>query len=299
MVDTYDVADELYIDVARKLKKTSLYVSPRGHLCGELLGLTYKVLIPRSRWIKNTGRELSLSFALGEFCWIMRGSNDLNTIAYYAPSYSKYSDDGETLNGAYGSRIIHWGNIDQIKYVINKLKSDKDSRQAIIQIYNPTLDSKETKDVPCNILLHFILRHNELNLLVYSRSQDFIFGFPYDLFHWTMLQEIIATELGVEMGFYQNMTGSMHIYEKDYYKLESICKYGFTIDAMNPLDEGLAGVQKLLIIEEHYRNKYSGKCPIDLTSKFWNDWARIFELKTKGIVTSEGCWQRVFNNCKI
>lgn len=52
------------------------------------------------------------------------------------------------------------------------------------------------------------------------RSNDAYRGFPHDVFCFTMLQEIVARSLHLEIGQYRHFAGSMHIYEEDISKAE-------------------------------------------------------------------------------
>src|SRR5690606_23041711 len=56
---------------------------------------------------------------------------------------------------------------------------------------------------------------NKLHMITSMRSNDFIFGFQYDVVMFTMLQETIANSLGIDVGNYIHNAGSMHVY-KDY-----------------------------------------------------------------------------------
>lgn len=67
-------------------------------------------------------RAINPFFALAEFSWIISGSNSLNTLQYYIKNYEQYSDDGNTLNGAYGSRLKEYFGIDQVSKSIKLLK---------------------------------------------------------------------------------------------------------------------------------------------------------------------------------
>jgi hypothetical protein len=78
-----------------------------------------------------------------------------------------------------------------------------------------------SKDVPCTCLLQYFIRDGKLNAVTYMRSNDIILGTAYDVFVFTMLQEYIANALGVDMGAYTHVAGSLHIYEKNFDFIES------------------------------------------------------------------------------
>jgi thymidylate kinase len=52
------------------------------------------------------------------------------------------------------------------------------------------------------------------------RSNDIVLGFTYDIFAFTMFQEMMANELGLELGTYYHNVGSMHIYQKNFNLLD-------------------------------------------------------------------------------
>lgn len=82
-------------------------------------------------------------------------------IQYYAPSYNKYSDDENTLNGAYGPRIKKC-----LPQIIDLLQSDPDTRRAVISIYCENNAGLDSKDIPCTLNFHFLIRIKVLSTFV-------------------------------------------------------------------------------------------------------------------------------------
>ena len=72
------------------------------------------------------------------------------------------------------------------------------------------------KDMPCTFNLVFNVRGDKLYLTTYMRSNDVIWGFCNDQFAFTLLQELVANELGLKLGAYVHNATSMHIYERHY-----------------------------------------------------------------------------------
>ena len=68
----------------------------------------------------------------------------------------------------------------------------------------------------CNNYLKFTQRKGKLDMTVYVRSQDMIWGFVYDVVHWTLLQQQMANMLGVKCGTYWHIMDSAHIYKHHY-----------------------------------------------------------------------------------
>lgn len=180
----------------------------------EVEGAMIKVKNPRSRIINHEIRNVSISFAIGEWLWHMEGRNDLKMIKYYAPSYYKYSDDGKKLNGAYGPRIK-----ESLTKIVETLKKDPDSRRAVVPIYGKEDVGLDSKDIPCTISFQFLIRNNKLDMIVNMRSNDIFLGFPYDIFNFTMWQEYVSCKLNIDIGTYTHIANSLHFYEKDREKI--------------------------------------------------------------------------------
>lgn len=250
---------EVYVKICRLLVDQGEYRVVRNFETREITGIIIKVDNPRTRLINSRIRNLSIPFAIGEWLWCMQGRNDLEMIQYYAPKYYKYSDDNRILHGAYGPRIVP--NIDK---VIRLLKNDTNCRQAVIPIYDRGDVDCGSKDVPCTLFIQFLIRNNKLNVIVSMRSNDIYLGFPYDIFNFSMLQEYIAVMLGIEIGSYTHMVGSMHYYLRNEKKIKEIGNEEIFNDYIMPQmpSENLnQRLQKLYQIEEQIRNK----CDIGLS----------------------------------
>ena len=190
-----------------------------GEVVGELLDVVLSVDDPTRNIVTNPIRKMPMRYAVGELLWYLSGSNKVRDIAQYSSVWENLTDDGFTVNSAYGHRIFHAFGFDQFEYVKNLLKKDPLSRQAVIHIKNPS--TAETKDVPCTIALQFLVRPDEdgalkLNLTVMMRSNDVWKGLPYDAFSFCALQVLMAMQLGLGVGTYTHFATSLHLYKRDY-----------------------------------------------------------------------------------
>nr|DAI00710.1 MAG TPA: hypothetical protein [Caudoviricetes sp.] len=201
-------------------------VSPRGQVTKELLQQT-SVIDMRRPVVTLPERKLSTKFLGGEAYWILSGDNRVETIAPYNKNIVNYSDDGETFFGAYGPRILS-----QLDYVIDKLNSDADTRQAVLTIWRE--NPPKTKDVPCTVAVNFMIRDHKLNCHVYMRSNDLWLGFPYDVFNFSMLSHLVCCKLNafvvenggviIEPGMLYHTASSRHIYEQHFEQVEQLIK---------------------------------------------------------------------------
>nr|DAU58565.1 MAG TPA: hypothetical protein [Caudoviricetes sp.] len=184
-----------------------------GYVAGEVINATTIIEDPTQNVMVNSVRNMSMRYAVGEMLWYISGSNKLKEIQKYTKGWDRMSDDGETVNSNYGYCIKHKFGFDQLEFVKNELTLSPYSRRAVIHIKEPS--NKASKDVNCTVCLQFFIRDNKLHLTTYMRSNDIWFGLPYDIFQFTSLQILLSMELGVGIGTYTHICGSLHMYERD------------------------------------------------------------------------------------
>ncbi|MBZ5563959.1 MAG: thymidylate synthase [Acidobacteriia bacterium] len=178
----------------------------------ELTGVLIEVANPRAR-LSRTETRGKLFSCLGELCWYLAKSKDLSFITYYIPKYADDAD-GDEISGGYGPRLFNWRGLNQVEKVTDVLRSKPDSRQAVIQLFDAGDLHRGHKSIPCTGTLQFLLRGGALHMFASMRSNDVFLGLPHDVFCFTMLQEIIASELCVELGTYKQAVGSLHLYTR-------------------------------------------------------------------------------------
>jgi thymidylate synthase len=180
----------------------------------ELLGVTLRLTKPRARLSRSEDRGKPFS-ALGELLWYLTGSDKLDFIEAYVPRYRKEAEDG-LIHGAYGPRLFAMrGKTNQVENVLEMLAKNAGSKRAVIQLFNAEDIEKRYPEIPCTTTLQFMGRNGRLHMSVTMRSNDAYLGLPHDVFCFTMIQEMVATTLGLEVGEYYHYVGSMHLYTKD------------------------------------------------------------------------------------
>lgn len=179
---------------------------------------------PRERVLFHEERDANPFFHLLESLWMLAGRNDLEFVAGLVPSMANYSDDGRTLNGAYGHRWRHHFGIDQLLWAVEELSGDPTSRRVVVSMWDGAHDpGLGSKDLPCNISLHLRVNHKgELDMTVFNRSNDLWFGaYGANAVHFSVLQEFVASALGREVGRYWQVSDNWHLYT-ELYKSERI-----------------------------------------------------------------------------
>ena len=204
-----DAFDYWYKKLTSDMEKEE---SRDGDVVGEIINAVTVIKDP-TRNICNGLRNMNMRYAVGELLWYMSGRNTLKSIQNITSAWDRMSDDGETVNSNYGYCIVNKYGFNQLNYVIKLLEENPNTRQAVIHIKEP--NNKPSKDVNCTVCLQFFIRDNKLYLTTYMRSNDLWMGFPYDVFQFTNFQILVAMYLGIEVGTYTHIAGSLHLYERN------------------------------------------------------------------------------------
>lgn len=193
-----------------------------GNVVGEIINAITVIEDPTRNFVQSDIRNLPIRYAIGELLWYNSKNPNLKAIQVFTNAWDRMSDDGKTVNSNYGYIIHEKYGFDQYEYCKSLLIGNPNSRQAVIHIKTPrNTFERPTKDLNCTVCLQFFVRGNKLYCTTYMRSNDIWMGFPYDVFQFTCIQIRMAMELGLEVGTYTHIAGSLHLYERDYNKAES------------------------------------------------------------------------------
>jgi len=277
-----DSLDDLLAKVYKEILKRGQAIVPTKGPAREINGALLNLRAPRLRLSRTESRAV-LFTALGELLWMLAGSKAVDFITHYISHYQGLSDDGGvTIHGAYGPRLFGPGDNNQVHRVINVLKEKNDSRQAVIQIFDRTDLLEYHRDVPCTCTLQFLVRKGRLNLLTYMRSNDAWMGLPHDIFAFTMLQELVARSLGIELGQYKHSVGSLHLYDSNAEKAIRYLKEGFQTHKpmpRMPTGDPWAAVSQLLEFEKLVRESDQEVAdPRESMPEYWADLANLLAI---------------------
>jgi len=121
-------------------------------------------------------------------------------------------EDGDLRGGGISESR---GPIDQIDYVIRRLRANPNSRRASAVTWIPPVDTKK-EEVPCMMVDDFKIREGRLHLTALFRSHDFAGAYPANLYGLTRLLEYVAGKVGAEPGSITTVSCSAHIYDHDW-----------------------------------------------------------------------------------
>jgi thymidylate synthase len=225
--------DDLMNAVLEDLLTNGVAIKPGRGPALERTGVLLELNDPRARLSRTETRGRVFS-GLGELCWYMSGTSDAAFIKYYIPDYPGADAQGQIV-GAYGPRLFGGGGDSQI-HRITSILAKPDSRRAVVQIFDAKDLHGDKAEVPCTCTLQFLSRKGLLSLIVHMRSNDAYIGLTHDVFCFTMLQEIMASELSVRLGTYRHFVGSLHLYKKDEKRAREFLNEGWqTLKPMPPM----------------------------------------------------------------
>jgi thymidylate synthase len=191
---------------------------------------------PTERVIFWPKRDANPFFHLYESLWMLAGRNDLKPLQRYVKDFDKFSDDGETLAGAYGYRWrIVFDPLDQLVEIAKILRANHDDRRCVLQFWDANYDlGSSSKDVPCNVSATVQVNVNgALELTVFCRSNYIVLGaYGANAVHLSFLQEYLAHSIGVPVGPYRQVSVNWHAY------LSTVSKFEDLGPSYNPYADG-------------------------------------------------------------
>lgn len=251
-------------------------VGPRGTSTREFSGpVNWTVLEPWNCWLTYEDRKLNPFFAAAEIFWILSGNDNVDWICRFNENMRTFSDEGHpTFNAGYGNRIRRYqtahGSYDQLQTVVDRLKQDRDTRRAVVGLWDPYKDGLDRNDIACNNIVNFLIRGDKLHTTVDIRSNDFIWGVPYNMIQFQHLAMLVQGEYNwvrdsslprVYRGAHHVHANSLHMYMDNTFE-----KYDGIVDRMT-YSRGTMPVGQEFCNEEIYFDKFGGiytKLDLDL-----------------------------------
>ena len=193
-----------------------------------------------------TTKRVGYKTVLRELLWFINGStsnqllNDKNVHIWDGNSSREFLDsrgldyeEGD-LGPVYGFQWRHFGahyetsesdysgkGKDQLKYIIDLIKNDPNSRRIILSAWNP-IDLDKMALPPCHVMCQFYVDtiNNRLDCQLYQRSGDMFLGVPFNIASYSFLTYILAKITGYQPGRLIHILGDTHIYDSH---IEAVC----------------------------------------------------------------------------
>lgn len=182
-----------------------------------------------------TTKKIHLKSVIHELLWFIKG--DTNT-SYLTENgvriWNEWADENGDLGPVYGHQWRNWNseNIDQLKEVINTLKTNPNSRRMLISAWNPSVLPDTSKSFsenvangkaalpPCHAFFQFYVAEGKLSCQLYQRSADIFLGVPFNIACYALLTEMMAQVCDFEPGEFIHTLGDAHIYTNHFDQIE-------------------------------------------------------------------------------
>lgn len=165
-----------------------------------------------------TSRRTPLKSAVNEMFWIaIFQSNNVDDLVnkLNCNFWNEWRREDGTIGEAYGAQFNKptFGYNSQLEYVIETLRKDPNSRRCITEIWNP-VDLNKMALTPCVHLTQWSVVDGELYLQVNQRSCDVALGLISNVFQYSILQKLVADELGLKVGELIWNIHNAHLYDR-------------------------------------------------------------------------------------
>lgn len=182
-----------------------------------------------------TTKKLHLKSIIHELLWFLKGDTNIQYLKDNGVKiWDAWADDNGDLGPVYGHQWRSWNSeeIDQIKEVIETLKTNPNSRRMLVSAWNPSVLPDTTVSFsenvannkaalpPCHAFFQFYVADEKLSCQLYQRSADIFLGVPFNIASYALLTMMIAQVVGLEVGEFIHTFGDAHIYTNHFEQIE-------------------------------------------------------------------------------
>ncbi len=164
-----------------------------------------------------TTKKVHTRSVFGELIWFLRGDTNVTWLQDRGISiWDEWADEAGDLGPVYGHQWRSWPtpdgrHVDQIRQVIDQIRTDPDSRRHIVSAWN-VADIPDMALPPCHALFQFYVADGRLSCQLYQRSADVFLGVPFNIASYALLTHMVAQVTGLEVGDFVHTMGDAHLY---------------------------------------------------------------------------------------
>ena len=168
-----------------------------------------------------TTKKLHLRSIVHELLWFLRGETNIAYLQEHGVRiWDEWADEAGELGPVYGKQWRRWAaadgtEIDQIKWVVEEIKRNPDSRRLIVSSWN-VAELPQMALMPCHSLFQFYVVDGRLSCQLYQRSGDIFLGVPFNIASYALLTHMIAQACGLGVGDFVHTLGDAHLYSNHY-----------------------------------------------------------------------------------
>lgn len=214
---------EQFQKVIKNIEEVGEKSQPRDMKVKELV-LTTLPIDSISPFANFENRKFNWKYFAGELAWYLRKDRDVDYISQFSGFWSTLTNPNTNeINSNYGSLLFN----EQLEWVVDSLKADKNSRQAIAFLNQPKFQFEGNKDFVCTMYLNFFIRDNALHMKVQMRSNDIFYGLTFDAPFFSFVHQHVFLWLKdtypeLELGIYYHCADNTHFYERHFELAEKI-----------------------------------------------------------------------------
>lgn len=168
-----------------------------------------------------TTKKLHRKSIIHELLWFVAGDTNITYLQDNGVKiWDAWADEDGDLGPVYGKQWRRWEGpdgkvIDQLKQVIESIKSNPNSRRHIVSAWNPA-DVDHMALPPCHCLFQFFVADGKLSCQLYQRSADIFLGVPFNIASYALLTHMVAQVCGLDVGDFVHTFGDAHIYHNHF-----------------------------------------------------------------------------------
>lgn len=164
-----------------------------------------------------TTKKLHVKSIIYELLWFLKGDTNIGYLKEHGVRiWDEWADEQGNLGPVYGHQWRSWtgadGNTyDQVKDVLQQIRTNPDSRRLIVNAWN-VADLSKMKLMPCHTMFQFYVAKGKLSCQLYQRSADVFLGVPFNIASYALLTMMIAHVTGLQPGEFVHTFGDVHLY---------------------------------------------------------------------------------------
>jgi thymidylate synthase len=168
-----------------------------------------------------TTKKLHRKSIIHELLWFVAGDTNITYLQENGVKiWDAWADEDGDLGPVYGKQWRRWEGpdgkvIDQLKQVIESIKTNPNSRRHIVSAWNPA-DVEDMALPPCHCLFQFFVADGKLSCQLYQRSADIFLGVPFNIASYALLTHMVAQVCGLKVGDFVHTFGDAHIYHNHF-----------------------------------------------------------------------------------
>lgn len=165
-----------------------------------------------------TTKKVHLKSIIYELLWFLKGDTNVRYLQENGVRiWNEWAREDGSLGPVYGSQWRNWNGegIDQIKNLIETLKTNPNDRRMIVTAWNPSKIADMALP-PCHMTFQFYVADNKLSCMLYQRSCDMFLGVPFNIASYALLTMMIAHVCGFGLGEFVHTLADTHIYHNHF-----------------------------------------------------------------------------------